>query len=604
MCGLTAIFAYADSAPPVDSDELDRISAHMVPRGPDDDGRWDAPGGRAMLAHRRLAIIDPSAAGHQPMCLEDGTGKVRLAITYNGEIYNFRELRRDLKASDVKFRTDSDTEVILHLYDRDGPGFIHKLRGMFALAIWDETRQGLFLARDPFGIKPLYIADDGKTLRVASQVKALQAGGGLSLSPAPAGHVGFHLFGHVPEPYTLWREIQALPAGCSQWADRNGVAPAKPYFSLQQAWRKGAETAQSRSVDDLRAALLDSVRHHLIADVPVGLFLSGGLDSSVLVGLAAELTTAPIRTVTLAFDEFSGSSFDEAPLAVETAALYGTDHHCRQVAGSEFHDRYQAVLAAMDQPSIDGVNSYFVAAATAETGLKVALSGVGGDELFGGYDTFHQVPKLVNGLGWIPGISSLGHGFRIVAAPLIRQLTSPKYASLFEYAGSYGAAYLLRRGLHMPWELPDFLDPELVREGWRELDPIIRLDAAAAPFTSPRGRVSAMETSWYMRNQLLRDADWAGMAHSLEIRTPLVDAELFATVAGWQATKQEMAATPARSLPKSVLRRKKTGFFVPVHAWLSGGDDEFAGARGLRGWARRVYRDAPSMMPEAFAASS
>lgn len=596
MCGLTAIFAYAGDVLPLHGGELDHISAQMVPRGPDDNGRWIAPEGRTALAHRRLAIIDPSPAGRQPMRLDDESGNARLVITYNGEIYNFRELRAELEAAGVRLKTNSDTEVILHLYDREGPEFLSRLRGMFALAIWDTEKQGLFLARDPLGIKPLYISDDGKTFRAASQVKALQAGGGLSLSTNPAGHVGFYLFGHVPEPHTLWRQITALPAGSSMWVDVQGARSPRRYFSLEQVWAEGEEATAAKP-EDVRDALLDSVHHHLVADVPVGVFLSGGLDSATITGLAAEVGSAPIRTVTLAFDEYEGLPRDEAPLAATTAALYGTHHKCQRISSQDFRDRYDDVLAAMDQPTIDGVNSYFVAAAAAEIGLKVALSGIGGDELFGGYDTFRQVPRLVGAVGWIPGLSMFGRGFRVISAPLIRHMTSPKFAGLFEYAASYGAAYLLRRGLFMPWELPSVLDPDLAREGWQALDPIVRLNTIATPFSSPRGRVASLETSWYLRNQLLRDADWAGMAHSVEIRTPLVDVELFAAVAGRNAGKRSMAGAPAQPLPDAVLKRPKTGFFVPVHDWTRSTKNEFADARGLRGWAHQVYRDAPLNLP-------
>lgn len=204
----------------------------------------------------------------------------------------------------------------------------------------------------------------------------------------------------------------------------------------------------------------------------------------------------------------------------------------------------------MDQPSIDGVNTYFVAKSAADAGLKVALSGVGGDELFGGYDSFQDVPRLVRGLGWMPGIGALGAGFRMISGRLIGRMVSPKYAGLLEYSTTYGSAYLLRRGLFMPWELPSILDPDLAREGWNELGLRFRLDRTAAPQLTPTAKVAALEMSWYMRNQLLRDADWAGMAHSLEIRTPLVDATLFQCVRASGAGSsiwRERRAIPCRT---------------------------------------------------------
>jgi asparagine synthase (glutamine-hydrolysing) len=592
MCGLNAIFAHGAGAPNVESGELIAVRDTMTARGPDAEGSWISADSRVGLGHRRLSIIDLSQAANQPMALAGG----RLRIAYNGEIYNFRALRRRLQAEGRVFETESDTEVLLHLYDRYGPDMVRHLRGMFAFALWDEVRRGMLLGRDPFGIKPLYYTDDGKTLRVASQVKALLAGGGVGGAPDPAGHVGFFLFGYVPEPHTLYADIRAVAAGSTLWIDAAGDRRIERYF---EPARQLAATAGAPPPLDLGKALRESVEHHLVADVPVGAFLSAGLDSAAITGLASESRNGDLDTMTLGFEEYRGTSRDEVPLAEAVAATYGTRHHTRWVTGADFHGDLGALLAAMDQPSIDGVNTYFVAKEAAAMGLKVALSGLGGDEFFGGYDTFRQVPALVGHLGWVPGGAALGRGLRVVAAPLLGHLArhiSPKAAGLLEYGTTYGDAYLLRRGLFMPWELGSVLDADLLRAGWRELAPRLALATCAAGIAQPRAKVAALEMTWYMGNQLLRDADWAGMAHSLEIRVPLVDAEFFAQVAphvggAGAPTKQAMAEVLAEPLPGAVLGRPKSGFFVPVREWLEGGE---AGAseRGLRGWGRRVYEAA------------
>ncbi|MDP6176001.1 MAG: asparagine synthase (glutamine-hydrolyzing), partial [Rhodospirillales bacterium] len=339
---------------------------------PDGDGMWIDARGRAGLVHRRLAIIDPGPGAGQPMELE-GESKSHLIISYNGEIYNFRALRQELENDGRRFRTQSDTEVLLHLYDAYGPDMVYRLRGMFAFAIWDEGRRGLFMARDPFGIKPLYFADDGKQLRAASQVKALIAGGGLTLSPGPAGHVGFFLFGYIPEPHTLHTQIKSLPAGSHLWLDEDGQRREVRYFSPQKILAEaGPPPPPDETRELLATALTDSVSHHLVADVPVGLFLSAGLDSAALTALASEAGAKDLQTVTLAFDEFKGTPRDEAPLAQRLAEIYQTDHETRRVAGADFKQDLASLLSAMDQPSIDGVNSYFVAKAAARRGLKVA----------------------------------------------------------------------------------------------------------------------------------------------------------------------------------------------------------------------------------------
>ena len=593
MCGIAGIFAYNNAAPPVDQAELLRIREAMVSRGPDGAGLWISNNKRVGLGHRRLAIIDLSETGAQPMATDDG----RFRITFNGEIYNYRELRRELERKGIPFRSTSDTEVLLHLYADRGAEMVHALRGMYAFAIWDEPRKGLFLARDPFGIKPLYYADDGHTLRVASQVKALLKGGSVDTSPDPAGHVGFFIWGHLPEPYTLYKGIRALPAGTSLWIDSTGHKETRQFFNITDELAKASAThltiTREEMHERLRAALLDSVRHHLIADVPVGLFLSSGKDSTTLTALAKDVGAAEIRTITLGFKEFQGTHNDEVPLAELAAQRYGTVHQTRWVTREDFQSEYQRILDAMDQPSVDGINSYFVSKAASEAGLKVVLSGLGGDELFGGYPSFQQVPRMVRALSPVQSFPSLGKGFRYLSAPLLKRCTSPKYAGLLEYGGTYGGAYLLRRGLYMPWELPGLLDGEMVRQGWEELQTLSRLEQTTQGLDNVHLKVTALETAWYMRNQLLRDADWASMAHSLEIRTPLVDVELFRATASLIAsshvpTKLDMAMTPMARLPEEILQRKKTGFSIPVREWLSQADGGVTSSRGLRGWALMV----------------
>jgi len=595
MCGIAAIFSYAADAPQVDAAELLRIRDHMTLRGPDGSGMWLSPDGRVGLAHRRLAIIDLSDAGAQPMSSADG----RLVISFNGEIYNHHELRAGLEARGCVFRSKSDTEVLLHLYAEKGPTMLAELRGMYAFAIWDARDNALFLARDPFGVKPLYIADDGKTIRAASQVKALLAGGHIDTAPDPAGHVGFHLWGCVPEPYTLFRGIRSLSPGCYLTIDRHGRKYEKQFCSIPDVIQQSAESSvmldENAVAEQLRETLLDSVRHHLVSDVPVGVFLSSGLDSTTLAALTAEVAPGSLHTVTLGFREFSGTTNDEVPLAEEVARIYGARHTTVMVERTDFRDELPRMMNAMDQPSTDGVNSYFVCMAAARSGLKVVLSGLGGDELFGSYPGFRQIPRLVNWTRPLASLPGIGKGFRLISAPLVKHFTSPKYAGLLEYGSSYGGAYLLRRGMYMPWELPEFLDGELVREGWRELQTLTRLEETAGMTAGAHQKVSALEMCWYMRSQLLRDIDWASMAHSLEVRVPFVDLNLMRNLMPLLCTshpvsKKDMAKTPLIPLPEAVKAREKSGFFVPVREWMAEGL-VLSGERSLRGWAKRVYAE-------------
>jgi asparagine synthase (glutamine-hydrolysing) len=336
------------------------------------------------------------------------------------------------------------------------------------------------------------------------------------------------------------------------------------------------------------------VRHHLVADVPVGLFLSAGLDSSTLVALTKEASKTSLHTITLGFKEFQGTSNDEVPLAELIAQHYKTLHQTCWVTKEDFQHERDRILDAMDQPSTDGVNSYFVSKAAAQAGLKVALSGLGGDELFGGYASFQQIPRMVKAVAHFQSLPLLGKGFCYLSAPILKHFTSPKYAGLLEYGGTYGGAYLLRRGMFMPWELPDLLDGEMVREGWEELQTLSRLEETTHDINNPHLKVTALETIWYMRNQLLRDADWASMAHSLEIRVPLVDLELCQAVAplfnsSCAPTKNDMARVREKTLPGEILKRRKTGFSIPVSEWLLKEGLSSKGTRGLRGWAQGIH---------------
>lgn len=564
----------------------------MIRRGPDGAGMWLSEDGLVGLGHRRLAIIDPTPSGAQPMAAFDG----RLRITFNGEIYNYRELRRELEGKGRVFRSSSDTEVLLHLYDEHGPDMVHRLRGMYAFAIWDAGKRGLFVARDPFGIKPLYYCDDRGSLRFASQVKALLRGGAVAADADLAGQVGFLTWGFVPEPFTLYRGIRSLPAGSHMWIDASGRREPRRFFSVRDEFAKAEELARSgggTSIEDVVEGLADSVRHHMVADVPVAAFLSAGLDSATTVALASRVEAHNLRTLTLGFREYQGKANDETSLAALISARFGATHETRWVRREEFEAEIEHIFEAMDQPSTDGVNTYLVSQAAAGAGMKVALSGLGGDELFAGYPSFRDVPRIRRFVAATGVSPSLGSAIRACVSPLLRRLTSPKYSGLLEYGGSNAGAYLLRRGLFMPWELPEVMDPEMAARGWDELNMVARLEATIAGLRNDRSIVSTLEIEWYMRNQLLRDSDWAGMAHSVEIRVPYMDVDFFrcvlpAILSSSPPSKAHVARRLKPPLPDEVLRRSKTGFLVPVQQWctaISGSQDP---SRGLRGWAAIV----------------
>lgn len=603
MCGINGIFHYADGKSREDHRrELRATRDYMTHRGPDGSGEWWSEGDRVGLGHRRLSILDLTEAGAQPMCGPDGAH----VVTFNGEIYNYPQIKARLEAEGTVFRTHADTEILLHLYARYGRDMVHHLRGMFAFAIWDERKQGMLLARDPYGIKPLYTSDVGGVFRFASQVKALLAGGNISREPEPAGVVGFFLWGSVPEPFTLYRDISLLPAGSSQWVDASGAQEPVAYITVP-----GVLSAKSAGLDEaaaaaaVRDATAESVRAHLLADVEVGLFLSAGVDSAALLGLMRDAGQRNVTTITLAFDEFAGTAQDEAPLAAEIAKRYDARNIARRVSRTEFEQWLPEILDAMDQPSIDGINTWMVARAAKEVGLKVALSGVGADELLGGYPTFRDVPRWAKFMRVPSAVPMLGVATRLTFDALRLLPDRPKARSMIELGGSFAGAYLLRRGLFLPSELRTFLDRDTWQTGLARLDPVERLAANAfiPQPASDKSRITALETCQYMRNQLLRDADWAGMAHGVEIRTPFVDIELLRSLApvignmSAGAGKLALANAPTRPLPASVVDRPKTGFQIPTERWLgdlSGEHGRYTGAAS-RVWATKVHDHARAL---------
>ena len=396
MCGIAGLYAFSPSAPAADRAQLRTIRDHMAARGPDGLGEWFSADGRVAFGHRRLAIIDLSEGGAQPMASADG----QLVITFNGEIYNYRELRRELEAEGHVFRSDSDTVVLLQLYAARGEAMLQHLRGMYVFALWDARKQALLLARDPFGIKPLYYTPNragNGTLRFASQVKALLAGGQIDTAPEPAGHAGFFLWGSVPAPFILYRGIRALPAGHCLWVGAQGAAEPQAFCRitdiLADAAANPAQGSQHDALDTIGAAMRDSVAAHHVADVPVGIFLSAGIDSALITALSVAHGERP-HTLTLAFAEYLGTPNDESPLAEQLAAQLGTRHATVMVRKADFIEKRDQLLAAMDQPSIDGVNTWYVSQAAASQGIKVALSGLGDEELLASYPSFTGLQRI------------------------------------------------------------------------------------------------------------------------------------------------------------------------------------------------------------------
>lgn len=606
MCGIVGGMSVVNPPASIDRTVIERVNAFQRRRGPDGEGVWRAEDGGAVLGQRRLAIIDVGDAGAQPM--SDATG--RWVITFNGEIYNYRELRRELEALGRRFLTNSDTEVLINCIAEWGESGLRRLRGMYAFGLWDNEKRELWLARDPFGIKPLYFARSGGAVWFASQARALAQCAPVNVARSAAGLVGFYLWGAIPEPFTWWEGVEALPAGGLLRIVRSqGDARPRRFLAVEDAYQ--SSLAAPITLEELRAELSESIRYHLVADVPVGVFLSAGIDSSIIACLAKE-AGCELRTVTLAFDEYTGTDADEAPLAEATAKLLGAHHQTVRISRNEFVGLIDDFFASMDQPTTDGLNTYLVGRAAAKAGLKVALSGLGGDELFGGYPSFRQVPDFVSLGKKVPMRAAIGEAMQRLGGPAARFMKlNPKLAPALKYGGSIESAYFLRRCLHPVEDLDLLLD-----ESWRErglellgtlVPDNVPLERQSEQVLSPYAQVSRLEVTSYMRNQPLRDTDWASMAHSLEVRVPFLDLELLARLAPAIAsnrppTKQDLAACGG-SVGSRLVGRRKTGFATPVSQWLGQESD----SRGLRPWADIVaayFRNQPQHTDQRSAAAA
>ncbi|MGB6201049.1 MAG: asparagine synthase (glutamine-hydrolyzing) [Candidatus Acidiferrales bacterium] len=586
MCGICGVIGVEHG---VEAQEaLRRMLASMQHRGPDDEGRLEQPA--VWLGMRRLNIID-LAGGSQPVWNETG----RVAIVFNGEIYNFRELREVLSDLGHSFRTHSDTEVIVHAYEQWGAECVRRLNGMFAFAIWDGRTEPaqVFLARDRLGIKPLYYANSGGSLVFASEVRALLASGLVERRLSPSALASYLSFGSIAEPETLIAGVFSLPPG--YFLHVTGVtlpsaASPKRYWSLAEATANASRQAHLTFADaakSLRPLLERAVRRHLIADVPLGLFLSSGMDSTCLAALAARERGA-LHTFTVVFSELE---FSEAPMARRTAGKLGAKHQEMLLTADAVLERIDEAVGSLDQPSMDGINTYFVSWAARQVGLKVALSGLGGDEVFGGYGTFRSTPRATR--------------VRTLARGVPKSLRSLAAAAILRTAGGGKRADAIRKGVSV-WRSPEALphahffarslfSPESCIELLRQSSGVLAAGAAEGEARRSwrawlddaahevEGRDAFTAVSWlemrsYMVNTLLRDTDAVSMAHSLEVRVPLLDYELVEFVAALPAGAKQRAGQPKALLaeavrdllPEEVLSQPKRTFTLPWEHWLRG----------------------------------
>ena len=559
MCGIAGVLGATVGRHDLTS-RLGAMQGCLRHRGPDDSGLFVAREPGTGFAHTRLSIIELSDAGHQPMGSSDG----RYHIVFNGEIYNYAALGEELVAAGETLRSHSDTEVILKMYERYGVDCVRELEGMFAFAIWDERERSCFIARGPLGVKPLYYYEREGMFVFASEVRAVLASDLVPRRLSASALRGYLLFGAVPEPLTLIDDVRALAPGHHLlWKDGN--------YRTTQYWNVLFDPqpfTPDAARETVRQALEASVERHFVSDVPVGMFLSGGIDSTSIVALAAKRHGSGLRTFCISFDE---PEFDEGEIARRTAAHFGTEHFDWRLDAANARSLLHEFLERSDQPSIDGFNTFCVAKHAHDHGAKVVLSGLGGDELFGGYRSFQRVPLL---LRISRSLNVMGPLRRASGTLLEAHGLSPRFRRLGGFMAerpTSAAAYWCVRGIFTPVEAA-----ALVRKYCDEGE--THEDAAALIPVPPQptfeDEVSYLELTRYMRNQLLRDSDVMSMAWGLELRVPFVDSTFVNTItripAGMRlAHGKQMLLAAVPELPEWVKNQPKRGFVFPFKKWIS-----------------------------------
>jgi asparagine synthase (glutamine-hydrolysing) len=556
---------------------LSRATRALAHRGPDDEGIEILTGAQDPLTvafgHRRLAILDLSPAGHQPM-RDEQTGNW---ITYNGEVFNFHDLRTSLAARGLRFRSNSDTEVLLKGFGLLGAAAIRDWRGMFALGLWQAEQRQLMLVRDRLGIKPLYYYHDGATFIFASEIRALLATGLVPRKLSRAAVESYLAYGSVQQPLTIIEDVYAvLPGHTLTFAD--GRVQSEPYWELQTETEQAARLDERALTEEIAGLLRESVRLRLVSDVPIGVFLSGGIDSSAAVSLMRKATAGEIETFSVFFKELD---FDERVYAQRVAQKFGTQQHSIVISEREALAKLPRFLQALDQPTMDGFNSLIVSEAAAQAGLKVALSGLGGDEVFAGYEFVRAIEHRERRRAQI---RLLPKPLRAAAATAISALSrtpqANKLSHLLRSEHLRDHSVQLHRRLFTREQQEHLLTanghaPDCYQRDWSRLEQWTARQSANCQAADAINQACALDLGGYMSNTLLRDTDVMSMAHSLEVRVPLIDHKLVERLLRVPGRMKLRAGEPKKllvdavaDLPREIVQRPKRGFELPFKQWL------------------------------------
>jgi asparagine synthase (glutamine-hydrolysing) len=569
MCGISGGYNYLNKEINLKS-TIAKIVKIQHNRGPDDSDIWESKNKQICFGHNRLSIIDLTKNASQPFVSSDGN----LTITFNGEIYNFKEIKKELIDKKIIFKSNSDTEVIIESYKYWGLDFIKKLRGMFAFVIWDSFKKKLILARDPFGIKPLYYVNKNG-FYFASQVKSLLTVESVSREHSNAGLASYYLWGNMQEQFTLYKDIKSIKMGTILILDENGNETNINYADIKSTILD-AEPLNIKNYSDqkeyLSEILRETIEYHQVSDVPILLLLSAGIDSNLILAMMSEKEKKNSSALTVNFD-FEGND-SEIPLAQKSAKLNNIEHFVGKINYHDSKELLNRFFKDMDLPSNDGFNNYIASHIAKENNSKIIISGVGGDEFFSGYPSFSRIPKINKALKFIPNSTILNNFFKKKIYKLFKKnKIKSKYSGIYEYGRDLSSCFLLMRSLFLPFEIEDLFSEKNLITGIEELNIIENLNKDVRDIKEDNLSIMYLETKYYLCSKLLRDADWASMSHSIELRTPFVDWFFFNKLIPLIKTNNKINKTTMLDcikdkVPSEIYKRKKTGFRIPQKNYM------------------------------------
>ena len=570
MCGISGVYNYNNKN--IDSKLIiKRILKIQHNRGPDDSGTWVSKCDKIFFGHNRLSIIDLSKDAKQPFLSYDKN----YVIIFNGEIYNFSEIKKELITKKINFRTNSDTEVIIEAYKYWGLSFLKKLRGMFAFCLWDLIKKKLILSRDPFGIKPLYYSNKNGVFYFASQIKSLLTIDDISQKKSEAGIVSYYLWGNILEPLTLYKEIKSIEKGHCKIIHEDGREENHEYANIKDSILNLEGINFSNELDAqeyLNEIVSETVKYHQVSDVPLTVLLSAGIDSSTILASINENDKKNCSALTLNF--FHNKKDDESILSNKTAEMNNIEHNIVEINVDEIKNLAEKFYMNMDSPTNDGFNNFLISHYAKKNNSKVIISGVGADELFFGYPSFNRIPKINNLFRYIPKNSLLNNFFKTNVLKILKKFKlNTKYSGLLEYGKNLDSTFLLQRSLFLPHEIKEMMSPEVFNEGFNQLNVFDNIKIDSQDIGDKNLSIMYLEIKYYLCSKILRDSDWTSMAHSLEMRMPFVDWFFFKKLipllkSNININKKKLLNTVKDKVPNELYSRKKTGFAIPHKEYL------------------------------------